>query len=994
MKLARIFLLVSLILAPLALINAQARAADVPLLETTTTVTATIRPTDTRWPTLTRVPSRTPTITQTPKPSGTPTTSRTPTITRTATVTRTATIGATPLNKPDLLSPAQDSVPDVIRPLFDWTDVLGATAYHLVVSRYSSFAYPIIDVTVTGSWHMPAADLPRDVTLYWRVQVIRPGLGLYASASFQSPNPPYSPAPISPGLNALVNGYTLINLDWAASVIPNYPPFDFYSLQVSESNSFYDLIVDFKEYRYSYHSYKIPATLDSNKTYFWRVCTYNTLGQRSLWRMSQFRTRLPSPTLISPAYLEVPQDLRPLLDWQNVDGATSYGLIVSARPDFLSPVVTLSVQESQYAPALDLPRNKVLYWRVRAHGSNISQWSKSSFTSPNPPDPALLLSPALDAQNVTLTPRLDWSVAIIPTGSQFAYYQLQVAGGNDFSHIFMDTTIPNIAQHAFTYTAQNALASWTTYHWRVRAFNTAGQSSSWVARFFTTRRVSSSPTPTPTPTPTLSPLTQFFSNPVYLFEFWYPENASLAEVTDTYTRVNLAIIPGTRLVGKSFETRIWDASAPCQSQRLGVTYSATERMSGFTFLYEEGFEPGAVNFQDWVSYSTVRNGLCLNMLFNLLYRNPNFDPTPLPPFDKATESAIFRPIASSMRWLLITQTPTPTPTVTPTATVSPLTQLYTNYPNGFQFNYPEDATLTQDDGIYFARIDLGIAPGTNLSEKYLEARAWDASRPCESPVPSQFDVHRTEIINGLSFYIQEGDDRGAGQIHEWVSYSTIRAAVCANLLFILHSTNPGMYETPPPLFDKAAESAVFGRMVQTFNWLPPTATPTVTSTPEQVSSAVFCADTRANTLLASLQTALNTSDGAALAALVNARHGVDIRLHARGSGVNFSPTTATSLFTSATSHNWGSAEGTGTVSIGAFNAVMLPLLREVFAAPTPLCNDDSTPALMGQAWPYPGINFYALRSPVDFPWRIIMVGVEYVDGQPYLFALINAQWGP
>jgi hypothetical protein len=52
--------------------------------------------------------------------------------------------------------------------------------------------------------------------------------------------------------------------------------------------------------------------------------------------------------------------------------------------------------------------------------------------------------------------------------------------------------------------------------------------------------------------------------------------------------------------------------------------------------------------------------------------------------------------------------------------------------------------------------------------------------------------------------------------------------VCANFVFVLHSTNPDVYQYPPPLFDKAAESAVFGQIVHTFTWLPATATPTLT----------------------------------------------------------------------------------------------------------------------------------------------------------------------
>jgi hypothetical protein len=49
-----------------------------------------------------------------------------------------------------------------------------------------------------------------------------------------------------------------------------------------------------------------------------------------------------------------------------------------------------------------------------------------------------------------------------------------------------------------------------------------------------------------------------------------------------------------------------------------------------------------------------------------------------------------------------------------------------------------------------------------------------------------------------------------------------------SLDFILHSLNPGNFPVPPPVFDYAAESAVFEQIVSTYAWLGqgPTATPT------------------------------------------------------------------------------------------------------------------------------------------------------------------------
>jgi uncharacterized membrane protein len=160
---------------------------------------------------------------------------------------------------------------------------------------------------------------------------------------------------------------------------------------------------------------------------------------------------------------------------------------------------------------------------------------------------------------------------------------------------------------------------------------------------------------------------------------------------------------------------------------------------------------------------------------------------------------------------------------------------------------------------------------------------------------------------------------------------------------------------------------------------------------EYVPSATFCADARVTALLTNLGTALKNTDGAALAALVSPKHGVDIRLASNNRPVNYTQATAVSIFTDSAVRNWGPSQAN--VS-GAFIDVMQPKLLEVYNSSYQLgCNDTSRLGSINQPWPseYTSINFYALykQSTGDAPnWRSFLVGVEYVDGQPYLFALI------
>jgi len=186
--------------------------------------------------------------------------------------------------------------------------------------------------------------------------------------------------------------------------------------------------------------------------------------------------------------------------------------------------------------------------------------------------------------------------------------------------------------------------------------------------------------------------------------------------------------------------------------------------------------------------------------------------------------------------------PTPTFTATPTSPMSNWLT-FTNFKYGFEFKYPLEGQIVDGNTDNYIRIDLPFVQGTNLREKYLEAIVAENANPCRSPLATQsmLETSETVIINGISFLKETGGDGGAGNLHQWVAYSTLRDNACVSLDFILHSLNPGNFSTPPPVFDYTAESAVFGQIVSTYAWLTlvPTATPTFTSTPAVSPTPTF-----------------------------------------------------------------------------------------------------------------------------------------------------------
>jgi hypothetical protein len=178
---------------------------------------------------------------------------------------------------------------------------------------------------------------------------------------------------------------------------------------------------------------------------------------------------------------------------------------------------------------------------------------------------------------------------------------------------------------------------------------------------------------------------------------------------------------------------------------------------------------------------------------------------------------------------------TPAASATPLpGTIPPGWICYTNTTYGFQFCYPSDATYTPTSPEH-GRITFPVAPGTNLSEKWMDVDAGSGGVVCESPQAASYSdpaaVHPIhQNIAGLDFLVQNAGEGAAGNFYTWTGYSTQRASVCASLTGVVHTTQALNYPTPPPTVDPVAESAVFLQITGTFRWLDVTPTPAITAT--------------------------------------------------------------------------------------------------------------------------------------------------------------------
>ena len=159
---------------------------------------------------------------------------------------------------------------------------------------------------------------------------------------------------------------------------------------------------------------------------------------------------------------------------------------------------------------------------------------------------------------------------------------------------------------------------------------------------------------------------------------------------------------------------------------------------------------------------------------------------------------------------------------------------------------------------------------------------------------------------------------------------------------------------------------------------------------------------RVNTLLTNFGNAIKASSGGALYPLVSPLHGMIVRLWRNGNPVVFDQAHSQWIFSSTYAHDWGAAPGSGLDTVGSIHAEVLPKWLDVFNNSYTLsCNVPQTGgASYDTSWPklYANVNFYSLYKPGpagnENSWRTLLIGVEYVQNQPYIFSVTQLQWEP
>jgi len=370
----------------------------------------------------------------------------------------------TTLAAPTLLLPANKSAAEPVDEIFSWMAVAGASGYHLIVATDSLFKTIIYDqpslTAATDTVHV----LLNTLKYYWKI-LPKNGAGEGTASTVWSfttvTAPPPAPALLQP-TDGLSNQAASTTIKWN-SVYSAMA----YDVQVSTDSLFGITVADDSSL---FVSQKQVNGLAYNTQYFWCVRGKNSSGWGAYSIVWSFYTTLQTPTPQLPANNAINQSITPTLQWDLIDGASTYQVQVAVSSSFSSLLVVDSSLTSPLRAIGPLSNNTKYYWRVNA--KNVK--GATAFSSPavfttvvSATAAPKLAAPLNSAVNQSMNTQLRWNAS---TGA--LTYQVQIAADSFFVAPYYDTTISTL-----NITLPMPLNG-MTYYWRVYAKNPGGSSPS------------------------------------------------------------------------------------------------------------------------------------------------------------------------------------------------------------------------------------------------------------------------------------------------------------------------------------------------------------------------------------------------------------------------------------------------------------------------------------------------------------------------------------
>jgi uncharacterized protein YaaQ len=274
--------------------------------------------------------------------------------------------------------------------------------------------------------------------------------------------------PTAPTTNAATNfSQTIFTANWSGSTTATG-----YRLDVATDNGFSTFVSGYSDKDLSNVTTYSVTGLTANTTYYYRVRAYNACGA-SPNSGTITATTLPNPpsapsasaatTIVQTSFVA---------NWNSSATATGYRLDVATDngfTTFLSGYNDKDVSNITTCSVTGLIANTTYYYRIRAYntgGASLNSITITVTTLPNPPS-APSASAATTIVQTSFTAK--WNTSATSIG-----YRFDVATNSGFTTFvtgFTDKDVSNVTTYNIT-----GLSAKTTYYYRVRAYNTGGNS--------------------------------------------------------------------------------------------------------------------------------------------------------------------------------------------------------------------------------------------------------------------------------------------------------------------------------------------------------------------------------------------------------------------------------------------------------------------------------------------------------------------------------------
>ena|GEM_PF-3313990 len=386
---------------------------------------------------------------------------------------------------PSLLSPIWGSNTNDNTPTFTWENRVVADNWEIWVDNDMDFSSPVIKENTTDNFYTPASELV-DNFYHWRVRGYQ-GAKIGAFSSEQGFRvdtlAPLAPSLVWPTDNVSINDNTP-NLDWDSVSENSFPVL--YRCHVSDDSQFSHDNVD--SGWISSDNYQLITEL-AEGVWYWRVQARDNAGNEGDNSAARwFRVLLGPFNLLSPENNENLNDNTPTITWNAVTENSTpvlYQVIIDNNANFSSPEYDSGWIASTTCTPGALPDN-FYYLRIRArdNAGNVGDNSQRTFRVDT-------LAPAAPViTNVTASGITTSSATITWTTNENATSVVEYGTTTGYGTTTSDSSL--VTSHS---ASLSGLSAGTTYHYRVKSTDAAGNQAVSPDYTFTT----SSPPPPPPP---------------------------------------------------------------------------------------------------------------------------------------------------------------------------------------------------------------------------------------------------------------------------------------------------------------------------------------------------------------------------------------------------------------------------------------------------------------------------------------------------------------